>query len=57
MIPFLLHLGFNAKEARQGAAHAARLADAPLEQRVRVALQNLAPPCRRMPAPGAGATT
>ena len=54
VIPFLLHLGFNAKDARQGAAHAARLADAPLEQRVRVALQNLAPPCVRLPAPAAG---
>jgi hypothetical protein len=57
VIPFLLHLGFNAKDARQGATHAARLADAPLDQRVRVALQNLAPPCRRIPAPGASATT
>jgi hypothetical protein len=53
VIPVLRQLGFKNEEARQGAAHAAHLADAPLELRLRVALQHLAPPCRREPAPAA----
>ena len=43
VIPWLRHLGFSLAEARSGAAQCAGMPDAPLEQRVRVALQGLAP--------------
>jgi 5-methylcytosine-specific restriction endonuclease McrA len=43
VIPWLRELGFSAEEARRGASQSAPLHNAPLEQRVRVALQTLAP--------------
>jgi hypothetical protein len=51
VIACLRELRFNAHEAHRGAALCADLADAPLEQRVRVALRGLAPSCVRRPAP------
>jgi len=56
VIPWLRRLGFSADDARRGAERCAHLDDAPLEQRVRMALQTLAPPCRHEPAPQASAT-
>ena len=47
VIPYLRKLGFSAIDARRGAANCAHLATAPLEQRVRAALQCLAPPSAR----------
>jgi hypothetical protein len=49
--PWLRQLGFGAEEARRGAALCAHIPDAPLEQRVRVALWGLAPNCVRKTAP------
>jgi 5-methylcytosine-specific restriction endonuclease McrA len=49
--PWLRQLGFSAEEARRGAALCAQIPDAPLEQRVRVALRGLAPNCVRKAAP------
>jgi 5-methylcytosine-specific restriction endonuclease McrA len=49
--PWLRQLGFSADEARRGAALCAHIPDAPLEQRVRVALRGLAPNCVRKAAP------
>ncbi len=43
VIPWLRQLGFSAGEARRGAVLCAHMPDAPLEKRVRVALQGLAP--------------
>jgi 5-methylcytosine-specific restriction endonuclease McrA len=51
VIPVLRELKFSAEEARRGAALCADIPDAPLEERVRVALRGLAPPCVRWPAP------
>ena len=51
LIPWLRGLRFSAEEARQGAALCAHIPDAPLEERVRVALRGLAPNCVRRPAP------
>jgi hypothetical protein len=51
VIPVLRELKFSAEEARRGAALCAGIPDAPLEERVRVALRGLAPPCVRRPAP------
>jgi hypothetical protein len=48
--PWLRQLGCSPQEARRGAAHCAHIPDAPLEQRVRVALQGLAPHCVRRDA-------
>jgi hypothetical protein len=53
IIPWLRQLGFSVDEARRGAAQCAKLRDAPLEHRVRVALQNLAPRCGHRTAPSA----
>jgi hypothetical protein len=49
--PWLRQLGFSAEEARRGAALCAHIPDAPLEQRVRLALRGLAPNCVRRAAP------
>jgi hypothetical protein len=49
VVPWLRQLGFTIAEARRGAARCADIPDAPLEQRVRVALQALAPNCVRQP--------
>jgi 5-methylcytosine-specific restriction endonuclease McrA len=51
VIPVLRELRFSAEEARRGAALCAHMPDAPLEERVRVALRGLAPNCVRTPAP------
>jgi 5-methylcytosine-specific restriction endonuclease McrA len=51
VIPVLRELRFSAEEARRGAALCADMPDAPLEERVRVALRGLAPNCVRRPAP------
>jgi 5-methylcytosine-specific restriction endonuclease McrA len=51
IIPVLRELRFSAEEARRGAALCANMPDAPLEERVRVALRGLAPNCVRQPAP------
>jgi 5-methylcytosine-specific restriction endonuclease McrA len=55
VIPWLRQLGFNAAEAKRGAAQCAGIADAPLEQRIRSALQSLAPASARrvLPSPPA----
>jgi 5-methylcytosine-specific restriction endonuclease McrA len=47
VIPWLRQLGFNATEANRGAARCAPMAGVPLEQRIRVALRELAPNCVR----------
>ena len=49
--PWLKGLGFNAAEARQAAARCVAIPDAPLEERVRVALRSLAPPGVRRTTP------
>ena len=51
VIPVLRELKFSAEEARRGAALCAQIPDAPLEERVRIALRGLAPNCVRRPAP------
>ena len=51
VIPWLRQLGFKAEEARRGAARCADIPDAPLEERMRVALQGLAPACARRATP------
>jgi 5-methylcytosine-specific restriction endonuclease McrA len=43
VIPWLRQLGFRADEARRGASFSRAIPDASLEERVRVALRNLAP--------------
>jgi len=48
VIPFLRHLGFRPAEARTGAAACAHLIAAPLDVRVRHAIQTLAPPARKV---------
>jgi 5-methylcytosine-specific restriction endonuclease McrA len=47
VIPVLRELRFSAEEASRGAALCADIPDAPLEERVRVALRGLAPNCVR----------
>jgi len=47
LMPFLQQLGYKGKEARLGAETGARLVDASIEQRVRAALNALAPRCVR----------
>jgi 5-methylcytosine-specific restriction endonuclease McrA len=49
--PWLRQLGFSAEEARRGAALCADIPDAPIEERVRVALRGLAPNCAHRAAP------
>jgi len=51
VIPWLCRLGFSAKEAKNAVALCAQIPEGPLEERVRVALRGLAPPCVRRPAP------
>jgi hypothetical protein len=51
VIPVLRELRFSAEKARRGAALCAHIPDAPLEERVGVALRGLAPNCVRTPAP------
>jgi 5-methylcytosine-specific restriction endonuclease McrA len=51
VVPWLRGLGFSAEEARRGATLCADIPEAPLEKRVRVALQGLAPSCARRAAP------
>jgi 5-methylcytosine-specific restriction endonuclease McrA len=46
--PWLRALGFNSVKARRGAELCAHMPDAPLAERVRVALKGLAPQCRRL---------
>jgi hypothetical protein len=48
--PWLRQLGFSVGEARRGAALCAHIPDAPLEERVRVALRGLAPASARWAA-------
>jgi hypothetical protein len=43
VIPWLRALGFRADEARAAAARCGAIPDAPLEERVRLALSSLAP--------------
>ena len=47
--PWLRSLGFRMDEAQRGAAACEHLADAPLEERVKVALASLAPTPRSRP--------
>ncbi len=49
--PWLCQLGFSAEEVRRGAALCAHIPEAPLEQRVRIALRGLGPNCVRKAAP------
>ena len=51
VIPWLRELKFSLADARKGAAACAHIPDAPLEQRMKVALRALAPHCLRIPAP------
>jgi hypothetical protein len=53
--PYLRKLGYNAREARLGAEACAHIPNASLEERVRVALRMMMPPCRTIPAPTATA--
>jgi hypothetical protein len=54
--PWLLRLGIGEREAREAVARAAPPPDAPLEERVRLALRQLGPPHRRnAPVPAASA--
>ena len=53
VVPWLCRLGFSTQEAQRGAALCADIPDAPLEERVRVALRGLAPNCVRRAAPAA----
>ncbi len=48
VIPWLRKLGFRADEARRAAARCENLPEASLEERVRLALSLLGPPCRRV---------
>jgi hypothetical protein len=48
--PWLRSLGFRADEVRRAAAHCESIPDASLEDRVRLALSCLAPPCRKIEA-------
>lgn len=50
LIPWLRQLGYKAEEARLGAEAGAKLTEASLEQRVRAALNALAPACVRVHA-------
>jgi 5-methylcytosine-specific restriction endonuclease McrA len=54
--PWLRQLGFSADEARRGASQCAHMQDAPLDQRVRLALQCLAPQCVRRTAHAASSS-
>jgi 5-methylcytosine-specific restriction endonuclease McrA len=56
MTPYLRKLGYNACEARLGAEACASIPNASLDERVRVALRMLMPPCRHIPAPTVTAT-
>ena len=56
VIPWLRALGYNAETARRGAAACAHIPDAPLEERVRVALRSLAPNCVCRPRPVTSST-
>jgi len=52
VIPYLRRLGFRSDESRRAAALGATLPDAPLEERVRLALTYFHPPARvHAPAP------
>ena len=51
VIPWLRALGCNAETARRAAARCTHIPDAPLEERVKVAVQGLAPACVRRAAP------
>ena len=48
VIPWLRQLGFRSDEARRAAAQCERIPEASLEERVRLALSLLGPPCRRV---------
>jgi hypothetical protein len=50
VMPWLLRLGISEREAREAAARSGAAPDAPLEERVRLALRQLGPPNRRIPA-------
>ena len=56
VIPWLRQLKYSLAAARKGAQACAHIPDAPLEQRVKVALRALAPHCLRIPAPAASST-
>jgi 5-methylcytosine-specific restriction endonuclease McrA len=47
VVPWLRELGYNATRARKGADACAHIPDAPLEERLKVALRALAPRCVR----------
>jgi 5-methylcytosine-specific restriction endonuclease McrA len=51
VIPLLRQLGFRAEEARRAAANSATDPRAPLQERVRLALRHLSPPCVHRNAP------
>ena len=53
VIPWLRELKFSLADARKGAAACAHIPDAPIEQRMKIALRALAPHCVRIPAPSA----
>ena len=52
VVPYLRTLGYNAREARDAAALCRDMRDAPLEQRVRIALTYFRLKCTKVPAPG-----
>jgi 5-methylcytosine-specific restriction endonuclease McrA len=51
VIPWLRELGYNRATAQKGAAACAHIPDAPLDERLKVALRALAPRCIHVPAP------
>jgi len=50
VMPWLLRLGISEREAREAVARSGAAPNAPLEERVRLALRQLGPPHRRVPA-------
>jgi predicted N-acetyltransferase YhbS len=53
VIPWLRELGYNRATAQKGAAACEHIPDAPLDERLKVALRALAPRCLHIPAPSA----
>ena len=51
VVPWFRELQFSLADARKGAAACAHIPDAPIEQRMKVALRALAPHFVRIPAP------
>jgi membrane protein involved in colicin uptake len=48
IIPWLRELGYNLQRARRGVELTAHIPDAPIEERMKVALRGLAPKCVRI---------